>query len=435
MIQHIDSIAKVCGQVRLPGSKSVTHRALLIAALADGESRVRNPLRAEDTLLTARALEQLGVELLWEEDSVRVRPPRWRWSQLAAPIQLGNSGTSMRLLAGFLAAGRGRFVLDGTDRLRERPIGPVLEALAGQGVRGHFLGHTGYPPVEMVTDGLQGGEIDIDARQSSQFLSSILMVAPCAPRDMVVSWLEPVASLPYVHLTLAMLEQWGVTYQWLGPNRVRIPAPQVYRAQDYLVEGDCSSASYWWAAAAITGGEIVTAPVTSAALQGDCRFLEVLERMGCAIRWEGEGVRVRGPERLQALDLDMNAMPDMVPTLAVVAAFADGTTRIHNVAHLRIKESDRIAVVAMELGKVGIVVEELPDGLVIRGGGAHGAAIESHNDHRIAMAFAVAGLRVAGITIHGAEAVAKSYPGFWDDFARITQPDGLVIGRQQVRCG
>jgi len=433
MIQHIESIDRVLGRVRLPGSKSVTHRALLIAALADGESRVRNPLRAEDTHLTARALEQLGVELLWEEDSVRVRPPRWRWSQIAAPIQLGNSGTSMRLLAGFLAAGRGRFVLDGTDRLRQRPIGPVLEALAGQGVRGHFLGQIGYLPVEMATNGLQGGEIEIDARQSSQFLSSILVVAPCAPRDMVVSWLEPVASLPYVHLTLAMLQQWGVTYQWLGPNKVRIPAPQAYRAQDYLVEGDCSSASYWWAAAAITGGEMVTAPVTSEALQGDCRFLGILERMGCSIRWEGEGVRVQGPERLLALDLDMNAMPDMVPTLAVVAAFANGITRIHNVAHLRIKESDRIAVVAMELGKLGVVVEELPDGLVIHGGGAHGATIETHNDHRIAMAFAVAGLRVPGITIHGAEAVAKSYPAFWDDFARITQQEGLACSRQQVR--
>jgi 3-phosphoshikimate 1-carboxyvinyltransferase len=435
MIRHIDPIAKVHGQIRLPGSKSVTHRALLIAALADGESRVRNPLRAEDTLLTAGALEQLGVELIWEEDAVRVRPPKWRWSQPAAPIQLGNSGTSMRLLAGFLAAGRGRFVLDGTDRLRERPIGPVLEALAEQGVRGHFLGQTGFPPVEMVTSGLQGGGIEIDARQSSQFLSSVLVVAPCAPRDMVVNWLEPVASLPYVHLTLAMLEQWGVNYQWLAPNSVRIPAPQPYRSQDYLVEGDCSSASYWWAAAAITGGEIVTAPVTSAALQGDCRFLEVLERMGCNIHWEGEGVRVKGPERLRDLDLDMNAMPDMVPTLAVVAAFAEGTTRIHNVAHLRIKESDRIAVVAMELGKIGIAVEELADGLVIHGGGAHGAAIESHNDHRIAMAFAVAGLRVPGIIIHGAEAVAKSYPDFWDEFARIAQPDGLGTDQQQVCCG
>ncbi|HAA03897.1 MAG TPA: 3-phosphoshikimate 1-carboxyvinyltransferase [Syntrophobacteraceae bacterium] len=419
MIRQIESIARIGGQVHLPGSKSVTHRALLIAALADGESRIRNPLRAEDTLLTAQALEQLGVELLWEQDAVRVRPPKLRWSEPAAPVQLGNSGTSMRLLAGFLAAGRGRFVLDGTDRLRERPIGPVLEGLAEQGVRGHFLGQGGYPPVEMVTTGLQGGEIEIDARQSSQFLSSILVVAPCAPRDMVVSWMEPVASLPYVHLTLAMLEQWGVTYHWLGSNRVRIPAPQVYRAQDYLVEGDCSSASYWWAAAAITGGEIVTAPVTSEALQGDCRFLEVLERMGCTIHWGEKSVRVQGPERLNALDLDMNAMPDMVPTLAVVAAFAEGTTRIHNVAHLRIKESDRIAVVAMELSKLGVVVKELPDGLVIRGGGARGAAIESHNDHRIAMAFAIAGLRIPGLTIHGAEAVAKSYPTFWEEFTRV----------------
>jgi 3-phosphoshikimate 1-carboxyvinyltransferase len=421
MIQHIRPVAGLKARVHLPGSKSVTHRALLMASLAEGESRVRNPLRAEDTLLTAHALEKLGVSLVWEDDAVRVRPPRVRWNEPSGPIHLGNSGTSTRLLAGLLAAGRGRFVVDGTARLRERPIGPVLEALTGQGVRCRYLGQDGYPPVEIDTQGLQGGEIQIDASQSSQFLSAILMVAPCAPRDMVVNWQEPVASLPYVHLTLAMLEQWGIKYQWLASNRVHIPAPQAFRAQDYLVEGDCSSASYWWAAAAVTRGDVYTSPVGIEALQGDCRFLEILERMGCDVRWEEEGVRVVGPERLQALDLDMNAMPDMVPTLAVVAAFADGATRIRNVAHLRIKESDRIAVVAMELGKLGITVQEQSDGLVIHGGGAHGGAIESHDDHRIAMAFAVAGLRVAEVAIRGAEAVAKSYPSFWEEFARLTE--------------
>lgn len=421
MIQHIKPVAGIKARMRLPGSKSVTHRALLMASLAEAESRVRNPLRAEDTLLTAQALEQLGVSLIWEDDAVRVRPPKVRWNQPSAPIYLGNSGTSTRLLAGFLAAGRGRFVIDGTERLRERPMGPVLEALAGQGVRCRYLGQAGCPPVEMLTEGLRGGEIHIDASQSSQFLSSILIAAPCAPRDLVVSWREPVVSLPYVHLTLAMLQQWGIEYRWLAPDRVQIPAPQAYRAQDYLVEGDCSSASYWWAAAAVSGGEVHTAPVSGEALQGDCRFVGVLERMGCAIHWEDEGVRVVGPERLQAVDLDMNAMPDMVPTLAVVAAFADGVTRIRNVAHLRIKESDRLAVVAMELGKLGVQVEELPDGLVIHGGGAHGGAIEAHNDHRIAMAFAVVGLRVPGVSIHGAEAVEKSYPSFWEEFAMLSE--------------
>lgn len=419
MIQTITPVDGLRARVRLPGSKSVTHRALLMAALAEGESLVRNPLRAEDTLLTGHALVQLGVQLDWEGNVVRVRPPRVRWSQPPGPIHLGNSGTSTRLLAGLLAAGCGRFVVDGTARLRERPIGPVLQALAGQGVSCRYLGEAGYPPVEIEARGLQGGDIEIDARQSSQFLSAVLLVAPCAPRDMVVSWLEPLASAPYVHLTLAMLGQWGIEYQWLGINRVLIPAPQIYQAQEYLVEGDCSSASYWWAAAAVTGGDIHTSPVGIDALQGDCRFLGILERMGCTVRWEEEGVRVLGPERLQALDLDMNAMPDTVPTLAVVAAFADGATRIRNVGHLRIKESDRIAVVAEELTKLGIAVEELPDGLMIKGGGAHGAAVEAHDDHRIAMAFAVAGLRVPGITIHGAEAVAKSYPTFWDEFTRL----------------
>jgi 3-phosphoshikimate 1-carboxyvinyltransferase len=420
MIKLIKPVAQVQARFRLPGSKSVTHRALLMAALAPGESRVVNPLRAEDTLLTAHALEQLGVAIRWEDQAVRVIAPADRWREPQAPIQLGNSGTSLRLLVALLAAGRGRFVLDGTARLRERPIGPVLQALAGQGVSHRYLSGDGCPPVEIIAQGLQGGEIWIDASQSSQFLSAVLIAAPCAARDVTVGWKQPVASLPYVHLTLAMMEQFGIQWRWAAPHQVLVPAPQRYHARSYTVEGDCSSASYWWAAAAITGGEVFTAPTSLEALQGDCRFLAILQRMGCELRWEEDGVRVLGPGRLQAVDVDMNAMPDMVPTLAILAAFADGQTRISNVAHLRIKESDRLQVVATELGKLGAEVQELADALVIRGTPLHGAAIDAHDDHRIAMAFALVGLRVPGVEIHGAEAVGKSYPTFWEEFRRLS---------------
>jgi 3-phosphoshikimate 1-carboxyvinyltransferase len=422
MIQRIKPVGKLRARMRLPGSKSITHRALLMAALADGESAILGPLRAEDTLLTAGALEQIGVGLTWEEAAVRVIGPRVRWAESPLPIHLGNSGTSMRLLLAFLAAGYGTFVLDGTVRLRERPIGPVLTALAEQGVGIRWLGAEGYPPVELTGRGLKGGEIWIDATQSSQFLSAILLVSPLARKDVEVAWREPAASLPYVHLTLHMMSQFGISHCQLSPNRVLVPVPQVYQPRTYQVEGDCSSASYFWAAAALTGGEVHTAPVSPDALQGDCRFLGILEQMGCRIIWEEDGVRVSGSERLRPVNMDMNQMPDMVPTLAVLSALADGESRIHNVAHLRIKESDRLHVLALELAKLGVTVTELPDGLIIQGGTAHGGAIHSHDDHRIAMAFAILGLRVEGIEIHQAETVAKSFPGFWEELARLGSP-------------
>jgi 3-phosphoshikimate 1-carboxyvinyltransferase len=420
MKKAIQPVAQVQGEFRLPGSKSVTHRALLMAALAAGESRVVHPLRAEDTLLTAAALEQLGVGITWEEDAVRVAAPQVRWRQPQGPIHLGNSGTSMRLLAALLAAGHGRFILDGTPRLRERPLGPVLQALSLQGVSYRCLGQEGYPPVEISSQGLQGGELWIDASKSSQFLSALLIAAPHAARDVTIGWKEPVASLPYVHLTLSMMQQFGADWRWVAPNQVLIPAPQCYQARTYLVEGDCSSASYWWAAAALTGGQVFTAPTSREALQGDCRFLEILQRMGCGVHWERDGVRVVGPPSLQAVDVDLNAMPDVVPTLAILAAFAQGETRIGNVEHLRIKESDRLQVVALELRKLGVTVQERADALIIRGGLLHGAAIDAHDDHRIAMAFALVGLRVPGVEIHGAEAVAKSFPTFWEELRRLS---------------
>ncbi|GLI35449.1 3-phosphoshikimate 1-carboxyvinyltransferase [Desulforhabdus amnigena] len=420
-IKKIEPVSRVKARIRLPGSKSVTHRALLMAALAQGESQIKNPLVAEDTLLTAKALEQLGAEMQWGEQIVRVIPAQKRWKEPHGPIFLGNSGTSTRLLLAVAATGTGEFLFDGSPRLRERPIGPILEALKTLGVQCQCLGQEGYPPVKIISRGLAGGEVWVDAGQSSQFLSALLIASPCARKEMRVGWHEPIASFPYVALTLSMMEEVGIEYRWSGTNRIIVPAPQPYPALKYTVEGDCSSASYFWAAAALTQGEVYTHPISPGSSQGDCRLLEVMENMGCRVQWEEEGVTVSGPERLKAVDLDMNKMPDMVPTIAVLAAFAEGHTRIRNVAHLRVKESDRLHVVAMELSKLGVPVRELPDGLEIDGGHAHtpDTGLEAHDDHRIAMAFALAGLCVKGVEIHGAESVAKSFPTFWDVFAQL----------------
>lgn len=419
--REIQPVGTVDGMVRIPGSKSITHRALLMAALARGQSTLLNPLIAEDTLLTAGALEQLGVEIARSADRITVRPPARRWRTPPTPILLGNSGTSMRLLPPVAAAGEGVFVFDGTPRLRERPIGPVVDALAQLGAACLYRDRSGFPPVEIRGSRLRGGEVVVDARQSSQFLSALLIAAPLADRDVHIRWLEPVASMPYVSLTLAMMEQMSIRVERTGPSQVRIPAPQTYPPLDYEVEGDCSSASYFWAAAAITGASVKTFPIHAHSHQGDRRLLDVLEEMGCSVQWDGNGVRVSGPPELRPIALDMNRIPDMVPTLAVVAAFARGTTRITNVAHLRIKESDRLRALAAELAKFGVPVEELEDGLVITGGrvGAPTGPIDAHDDHRIAMAFALMGLKVFGVVIDGAESVGKSFPSFWELFESI----------------
>jgi 3-phosphoshikimate 1-carboxyvinyltransferase len=423
VIKKLQPGVKIKAQIRLPGSKSITHRALMMASLASGESTITNALAAEDTLLTAEALRQLGVTVNWSSDTIAVIPPEHRWVQPESPLFLGNSGTSMRFLLSVAATGTGRFVFDGTERLRERPVGPVLEALELLGATCTYLNQFGYPPVEVLSLGLSGGEIRVDARQSSQFVSSLLIAAPCARQEARLGWLDPIASLPYVKLTLAMMESAGIRFRWTASNQIVIPAPQSYLPVSYVVEGDGSSASYFWAAAALTGGEVYTYPLSPHSHQGDRHLLEVLEQMGCRVSWEKEGVRVAGPDRLQPVALDMNAMPDMVPTVAILAAFAQGSSRIGNVAHLRVKESDRLHVLATELGKFAVPVEEHPDGLVIAGGKLLPPqdAIDVYNDHRIAMAFALVGLRVEGVEIQGAEAVAKSFPAFWDLFERLGQ--------------
>jgi 3-phosphoshikimate 1-carboxyvinyltransferase len=420
-VTKLQSGSRIQAKIRLPGSKSITQRALILASLARGESRLTNALVSEDTMITTEALQQLGVTVTWKEETVEVKPPKRRWAQPDRPMYLHNNGTSMRFLLSLAAAGEGRFVFDGSQRLRERPVGPVLAALETLGAACRCLDRDGYPPVEIVGNGLTGGRILVDARQSSQFLSSLLIAAPCARQEVRIGWMEPIASLPYLSLTLAMMEEAGIGFRWSSDNEIAVPAPQDYQPTLYPVEGDCSSASYFWAAAALTAGEVYTYPVSRRSHQGDVRLLEVLEEMGCSISWENEGVRVTGSERLQPVDLDMNSMPDMVPTLAVVAAFAHGRTQIRNVSHLRVKESDRLHAVATELAKFSVPVQEHSDGLVIEGGKVFPPkeGVQVYKDHRIAMAFALAGLCVEGVEIIGAEAVAKSFPTFWDIFERL----------------
>lgn len=425
-VVRIRTVESVNGSVILPGSKSMTHRALLMSALSDGPSTLIHALKAEDTLLTASNLSRLGVKIRCRtgsddgcENEVNVEPPKVRWPVSEESLFVGNSGTTMRLLLGVVAAGSGKFILDGSSRMKERPIGPVASALERLGVECKFLEKEGFPPIAITSRGLKSGYVEVDATRSSQFLSSLLLASPCSEGPVVIRWQEPVASFPYVRMTLRMMEERGIRIVYRDESEIEVPAPQGYRPGRVLIEGDCSSASYFWAAAAITGGRVETYPVFHESYQGDAAFLNILEMMGCTIERTEAAVRVEGPAMLKSVDVDMNSMPDMVPTLAVIAAFAPGKTVIRNVAHLRIKESDRLAVVAAELAKLGTRVEIIdPDKLVIYGGRPlNGAVIQTHNDHRIAMAFSVMGLKIDGIVIKDPDVVAKSFPSYWDTFA------------------
>jgi len=417
MVKEIKPRGKIEATLTLPGSKSYTHRALIAAALAPGESLLTNALRAEDTELTAQALERLGAGIAWKDTEVRLRGTGGRWQPAPEPIYLGNSGTSMRFLTALTALGRGEYHLTGSPRLCERPVGELLQALASLGVEAHSQQGNGCPPV-IVRGGLTGGRTQLSGAVSSQYLSAMLFIAPLAPQGAEIEITGELVSRPYVNLTLEVLADFGISFYREGYKFFQVPGGQSYQPRDYEIEADASSASYFWAAAALTGGRVTITNLSLESCQGDIDFLSVLARMGCRIAPTEAGLTLQGGP-LTGIEVDMANMPDLVPTLAVAAAFARGDTVITGAAHLRHKESDRLAAVAGELARMGISAAETADGLIIHGGHPHGAIIHTYDDHRIAMSFAVAGLKIPGISIRDAQVVAKSFPDFWEYFERL----------------
>jgi 3-phosphoshikimate 1-carboxyvinyltransferase len=397
----------------LPGSKSYTHRALIAAALASGESVLANALKAEDTDLTAQTLGRLGAHLDWQGHTIRVKGTGGRLHAVADAIFLGNSGTSMRFLTAVAALGQGDYRLVGTPRLSERPMGELLEALRSLGVQAASEKGNDCPPVIVHGGGFTGGQTSLSGRVSSQYLSALLLIGPLAPRGVEIDITGELVSRPYVDITLSVLTAFGIDYSRGGYQRFVIPGGQHYQARHFNIEGDASSASYFWAAAALTGGRVTIANLDLESVQGDIDFLSVLARMGCHLISSPEGITVEGAP-LKGIHMDMSAMPDLVPTLGVLAAFADGETFIDRVAHLRHKESNRLAAIVTELGKMGITAEETPDGLRIVGGTPQAAEIDTYQDHRIAMSFALAGLKMPGVVIRDPDCVAKSFPDFWE---------------------
>ncbi len=428
-MKQIKPISKVDRIVEVPGSKSLTQRALIAAALADGESRLHGPLASEDTHYTSTALKMMGIEIIGgsETDSSGFWIVKGRGGHIAAPredIFLGNNGTATRFLTSVAALGAGMFRITGEKRMEERPIKPLMEALGGWGCVIRSIKGTGCPPLEIEATGLAGGKTLLPEGKSSQYLSSLLLVAPYARKEAELEVGGMVPSRPYAEMTLSVMEAFGITAS-ADDTFTRFTVPRgVYSAREYYIEGDASSASYFWASAAVTGGTVTVSNVSVKSLQGDTELVEILARMGCKVDSSSRGITVSGPAELKGVEVDMGNCPDVAPTLAVVASRAKGKTVIRNISHLRIKECDRINAVATELSKLGVKVEELPDSLIIHGRGSGACLekqveIETYKDHRIAMCFAVAGLVFPGITITGEECVAKSFPDFWERFEKL----------------
>jgi 3-phosphoshikimate 1-carboxyvinyltransferase len=404
--------------ITLPGSKSYTQRALILSALADGESILMNALRSEDTEHTARGLEKFGVRIFWESNALRVQGTGGKLKAGEESVFIGNSGTSMRFLTALAALKKGITLLDGSERMRKRPIADLLDGLRALGAKAYFKDGNGCPPVVIESQGLRGGVARIRGEESSQFLSALLMIAPYALGDVSVEVTGDLSSRPYVDMTREVMSAFGVKIQSQGYHSFFIKAGQRYVPRQYRIEGDASTASYFFSAAAMTRGRVRVENFPTASIQGDIVFLQILENMGCEVVRGDTWAEVRGKE-LHGIEIDMNAMPDLVPTLAVTSAFARGKTVIQNISHLRFKESDRIGALMEELRKVGIQVEEGEEWLAIEGGKAHGAEIDTHDDHRLAMSFALIGLVVPGIKIKGEQCVAKSFPDFWKTLGRL----------------
>jgi 3-phosphoshikimate 1-carboxyvinyltransferase len=419
-VQTLDAV------VRVPGSKSLTQRALIAAALAEGTSRLLGPLASDDTSYTMAALRVMGIDCDDRDpDCWRIQGSGGLICTPKADIFLGNNGTATRFLTSVAALGHGRFRITGSERMAQRTILPLMEALRGWQVTIDSDAGTGCPPLTIQAKGLSGGRTVLPEGKSSQYLSSLLLVAPYAAAPAELEVRGTLLSRPYVTMTLAVMADFGIRVE-TTPTLQCFHIPQGrYRNRTYTIEGDASGASYFWAAAAVTGGRVVVTNVPLPSLQGDAMLLSSLARMGCRVEQTGAGIAVIGPETLAGIELDMGDMPDVAPTLAMVAAFAEGTTIIKNIASLRIKECDRLSAVVSELRKMGADVEEEETRMIIHGrkGGAnlHGATIATYDDHRMAMSFAVAGLRIPGVLIADGQCVAKSFPDFWERFGRMTE--------------
>ena len=421
---HLPPIRCLHGALRIPGSKSISNRALLLAALAEGETRIDNLLNSEDTEHLCRALEQLGITLHRQNDTVVVTGGGGPLTRRAVSLSLhlGLAGTAYRPLTAALTLGSGTFVLDGVPRMRERPIGPLVDGLRQLGAHIDYLGEAGLPPLRVTGTGLRGGRVTLDGSISSQFLTALLMAAPLADGPVTVDLTGLTISKPYLAITLHLMRQFGVDVRHEAFQHFRIPKAGYRSPGTFTVEGDASSASYFLAAGAIAGPGLTVQGVGSSSIQGDMALVDVLRAMGAEVQVQPTSVTVK-PGPLRGIDRDLNALPDAAMTVAVLALFAQGVTTIRNIASWRVKETDRLDAMATQLRKVGAGVEEGEDFIAITPPAAlQPATIDTYGDHRMAMCFSLVALGGVPVTINDPDCVNKTFPRYFDVF------DAMAMG-------
>lgn len=413
----------------VPGSKSLTNRALILSALASrmGPCKLTGALASEDTEVMVTSLRRLGweVDTCWEKYLIVVRRPHSAQEDRLIPasnadLNIANSGTSMRFLTALCSLGPGSYTLDGIERMRERPLGDLLHALAAAGVGTTCTIKPGCPPVTIESKGWSSDSICIGGEISSQFLSGLLLAAPWSGRDVEIQVAGKMVSEPYVEMTVAIARQWGISINNPRPGLFVVRSSPNAHLDSYAIEPDASAASYFWGAAAITGGKVTVPGLNRSSLQGDIGFVDILAQMGCDVSIDGNSLTVSG-RAVKGVDVDMNAISDTVMTLGVVALFAQGPTTMRGIGHIRHKETDRISAVATELRKLGAVVEERQSELVIHPAPLHGAQVHTYRDHRMAMSLALAGLKIPGVIIEDPGCVGKTYPMFFKDLANLVE--------------
>ena len=417
-------IAKIDGEINLPGSKSLSNRALLLAALAEGTTTITNLLESDDTRHMLNALKQLGIDYTLSENKTKCTVVGNAGAiHRAKPEELflGNAGTAMRPLCAALCLGTGSYLLTGEPRMKERPIGHLVDALREAGAKITYKEKEGYPPLLIEAEGLSGGKVNIDGAISSQFLTALLLAAPMAKEDMTISIIGELVSKPYIDITLHIMREFGIEVENEEYQTFRVKGGQTYKAvETFMVEGDASSASYFLAAAAIKGGTVKVTGIGKKSIQGDVQFVDVLEKMGAVVEWGDDFVSVSKGE-LHAIDMDFNHIPDAAMTIATAALFAEGTTVLRNIYNWRVKETDRLFAMATELRKVGAEVEEGEDYLKITPPKVlKHASIDTYDDHRMAMCFSLLALDPASVTINEPECTAKTFPTYFEVFESIS---------------
>ncbi|NQV13619.1 MAG: 3-phosphoshikimate 1-carboxyvinyltransferase [Parcubacteria group bacterium] len=405
------------GEIKVPGSKSYTNRALVMASLTKGTSELKGVSRCDDCVALTEALRKLGIGITQNGGEVTVIGNGGDFNEFKGEINVGQAGTTMRFLTAVCSLVPGEIILDGSDRMRERPISDLVNALRGLGADIEYVDKRGYPPLKIKGGKMKGGQVSVDGDVSSQYFTALLLIAPVLEEGIEIKVVGEQVSPSYINMTISGLRDFGVEAINNDYQEYIIGAESDYQPSQYTIEGDASGASYFWALAAVAGGQVKVQNIDPRSAQGDVEFADVLVKMGCKMNQNSadKWIRVIGPAQLKSIaEIDMNSMPDTAQTLAVVAAFAEGETKITGLQNLRVKETDRLTALQAELKKLKVKTEIGDDYIVIHGGNPKGAAIETHHDHRMAMSFAVAGVKISGVKISQPDVVNKSFPNFWE---------------------